>query len=32
MPICTEVYRVLYENKNPEESVRDLMLRALKVE
>lgn len=32
MPICAEVYRVLYENKNPEESVRDLMLRALKVE
>ncbi|MDH4272840.1 MAG: NAD(P)-dependent glycerol-3-phosphate dehydrogenase [Candidatus Aminicenantes bacterium] len=32
MPICTEVYRVLYENKDPEESLRDLMLRALKVE
>jgi glycerol-3-phosphate dehydrogenase (NAD(P)+) len=32
MPICTEVYRVLYEDKNPEESLRDLMLRALKVE
>ncbi len=32
MPICTEVYRVLYEDKDPEESVRDLMLRALKVE
>jgi glycerol-3-phosphate dehydrogenase (NAD(P)+) len=32
MPICTEIYRVLYENKNPEESVRDLMSRSLKVE
>jgi glycerol-3-phosphate dehydrogenase (NAD(P)+) len=32
MPICTEVYRVLYEDKNPEDSLRDLMLRALKVE
>ncbi|MGB7296374.1 MAG: NAD(P)H-dependent glycerol-3-phosphate dehydrogenase [Candidatus Aminicenantales bacterium] len=32
MPICAEVYRVLYENKNPEESLRDLMLRTLKVE
>jgi glycerol-3-phosphate dehydrogenase (NAD(P)+) len=32
MPICTEVYRVLYEDKDPQESVRDLMLRALKVE
>ncbi|MBN2408707.1 MAG: NAD(P)-dependent glycerol-3-phosphate dehydrogenase [Candidatus Aminicenantes bacterium] len=32
MPICTEVCRVLYENKNPEDSLRDLMLRSLKVE
>jgi glycerol-3-phosphate dehydrogenase (NAD(P)+) len=32
MPICMEVYRVLYEDKNPEESLRDLMLRTLKVE
>lgn len=27
MPITTEVYRVLYENKNPAVAVRDLMLR-----
>lgn len=32
MPICAEVFRVLYEDKNPEESLRDLMLRTLKVE
>ena len=32
MPICAEIYRVLYEDKNPEESLRDLMLRTLKVE
>jgi glycerol-3-phosphate dehydrogenase (NAD(P)+) len=32
MPISKEVYRVLYQGKSPEESVRDLMLRALKVE
>jgi glycerol-3-phosphate dehydrogenase (NAD(P)+) len=32
MPICAEVYRVLYEEKNPEESLQDLMLRTLKVE
>lgn len=32
MPICAEVYQVLYENKNPEDSLRDLMLRSLKVE
>lgn len=27
MPITREVYRVLYEDKNPQEAVRDLMLR-----
>ena len=29
MPICTEVYRVLYERKPPREAVSDLMLREL---
>jgi glycerol-3-phosphate dehydrogenase (NAD(P)+) len=28
MPITTEVYRVLYEGKNPEGAVDDLMLRS----
>lgn len=32
MPICTEVYKIIYENKSPKDSVRDLMLRPLKVE
>ena len=32
MPICAEVYRILYENKNPRESLGDLMLRTLKDE
>jgi glycerol-3-phosphate dehydrogenase (NAD(P)+) len=32
MPISTEVYRVLYENKNPRKSLGDLMLRTLKDE
>jgi glycerol-3-phosphate dehydrogenase (NAD(P)+) len=32
MPISEEVYRVLYENKSPRASLRDLMRRALKVE
>jgi glycerol-3-phosphate dehydrogenase (NAD(P)+) len=32
MPIVEEVFRVLYENKSPQESLRDLMLRTLKVE
>jgi glycerol-3-phosphate dehydrogenase (NAD(P)+) len=32
MPIVEEVFKVLYENKNPKESLRDLMLRTLKVE
>jgi glycerol-3-phosphate dehydrogenase (NAD(P)+) len=32
MPICAEVYRILYENKNSRESLGDLMLRTLKDE
>jgi glycerol-3-phosphate dehydrogenase (NAD(P)+) len=32
MPISGEVYRVLYENKNPQDSLRDLMSRELKGE
>lgn len=32
MPIVTEVYKVLYENKSPLEAVKDLMHRPLKAE
>jgi glycerol-3-phosphate dehydrogenase (NAD(P)+) len=32
MPITTEVYRVLYENKPPLAAVQDLMVRDLKGE
>jgi glycerol-3-phosphate dehydrogenase (NAD(P)+) len=32
MPISTEVYRVLYEQKNPRTAVTDLMLRELRSE
>jgi glycerol-3-phosphate dehydrogenase (NAD(P)+) len=32
MPITTEVYRIIYERKDPLEAVRDLMTRELKVE
>ncbi len=32
MPICEQVYRVLYERKDPREAVRELMKRALKHE
>jgi glycerol-3-phosphate dehydrogenase (NAD(P)+) len=32
LPIMTEVYRVLYENKEPLQAVHDLMLRDLKSE
>ena len=32
MPITTEVYRVLYEGKSPQQAVGDLMARALKPE
>ena len=32
MPIVEEVNRVLFENKKPEDAVRDLMLRDGKIE
>ncbi|MEW5900560.1 MAG: NAD(P)H-dependent glycerol-3-phosphate dehydrogenase [Acidobacteriota bacterium] len=32
MPISAEVFKILYENKNPRECLRDLMLRALREE
>ncbi|MDD5644848.1 MAG: NAD(P)-dependent glycerol-3-phosphate dehydrogenase [bacterium] len=32
MPICAEVYRVLYEDKSPDEAVKDLMSRNIKPE
>lgn len=32
MPICSEVYKVVYEKKNPKNSVKDLMTRPLTVE
>jgi glycerol-3-phosphate dehydrogenase (NAD(P)+) len=32
MPITREVYRILYEGKNPKDAVRELMLRDLKAE
>ena len=32
MPICNEVYMVLYENKSPVDSMRDLMYRERKSE
>jgi len=32
MPISAEVYKVLYKNKSPRDSLRDLMSRELKVE
>ena len=32
MPITHEMYRILYEEKNPKEAGRDLMMRDLKVE
>ena len=32
MPICNEVYMVLYENKSPRQSIRDLMERRRKSE
>jgi glycerol-3-phosphate dehydrogenase (NAD(P)+) len=32
MPITTEVYRILYEARDPKDAVRELMLRDLKAE
>jgi len=32
MPITEEVYKVLYDGKDPRDSIRDLMQRSLKVE
>lgn len=32
MPICREVYQILYEEKNPRDSLIDLMSRTLKTE
>ena len=32
MPICNEVYRILYEGKPPRDAVADLMSRTLKPE
>jgi glycerol-3-phosphate dehydrogenase (NAD(P)+) len=32
MPIASEIYRVLYENKDPKKAVRDLMTRSPKTE
>ncbi len=32
LPICNEVYRVLYENKSPLQAVRDVLTRPLKKE
>ena len=29
MPICNEVYNILFKNKNPREAINDLMLREL---
>ena len=32
MPICTEVYKLLYENKNPRQALVDLLNREIKPE
>ena len=32
MPICTEVYNILFSNTNPRESIYNLMTRSLKIE
>ena len=32
MPICEEVYQILYEGKKPEHCANDLMIRKLKAE
>jgi glycerol-3-phosphate dehydrogenase (NAD(P)+) len=32
MPICEQVYRVVYEGATPKDAVKELMSRALKPE
>jgi glycerol-3-phosphate dehydrogenase (NAD(P)+) len=32
MPIAQQVYHILYEGKKPEDAVRELLSRSLKVE
>ena len=32
MPICSEVYKILFENSDPKDSLYNLMTRSLKVE
>lgn len=32
MPICEQIYRIIYENVSPKDAVRELMARALKPE
>ena len=32
MPICNEIYQVLYENKKPRKALKDLMSRKLRLE
>jgi glycerol-3-phosphate dehydrogenase (NAD(P)+) len=32
MPIITEIYKVIYENKDPKKAVIDLMTRPAKAE
>ena len=32
MPITSEIYKVLYENKDPKQAVHDLMTRSPKME
>jgi glycerol-3-phosphate dehydrogenase (NAD(P)+) len=32
MPICQQVYEILYEDKSPRDAVHELMTRALKPE
>ena len=32
MPICNEVYHVLFQNKQPEDAINELMSRELKPE
>jgi glycerol-3-phosphate dehydrogenase len=32
MPIAEQIYRIIYEQKSPQEAVTDLMRRALKPE